>query len=88
MFLDRSLVRDSAHDPAAEHRFLTPREIEGRVRRPEEPLEVLTGLFMDARYGPDEPGDESVHRAEVASRTVIESLGRRRRPGRAISRPS
>jgi hypothetical protein len=68
--------------------FLTPREIEGRVRRPEEPLEVLTGLFMDARYGPDEPGDESAHRAEAASRTVIESLRRRRRPGRATRHPS
>ena len=66
--------------------FLTAREIEGRVRRPEKPLEVLTGLFMDARYEPDEPGDESARRAEEASRTVIESLRRRRRSGRATSR--
>jgi Domain of unknown function (DUF4129) len=57
---------------------LTPREIEGRVRRPEAPLDLLTGLFMDARYGPDEPGPEGVRQAEAASRAVCAGLPRRR----------
>lgn len=57
---------------------LTPREIEGRVRRPEEPLDRLTGLFMDARYGPNEPGPESVGEAEAASQALRSSLARRR----------
>jgi hypothetical protein len=63
---------------------LTPREIEGRVRRPETALAVLTGLFMDARYGPDEPGPEAVGRAEAASREIC--LGLRVRPRSARRR--
>jgi len=61
---------------------LTPREIEARVRRPEDPLEALTALFMDARYGPDEPGPDQVEDAEAASRLVCGALRVRRRPGR------
>jgi hypothetical protein len=61
---------------------LTPREIESRVRQPAAPLDVLTSLFMDARYGPDEPGPESVREAEGASRAVCSSLRRRRAAGR------
>lgn len=53
---------------------LTPREIESRVRRPEGPLGFLTMLFMDARYGPDEPVAADVDRAEAASRAVCSSL--------------
>jgi hypothetical protein len=53
---------------------LTPREIEGRVRRPKVPLDLLTGLFMDARYGPDEPGPDTVREAEAASRAVCAGL--------------
>jgi hypothetical protein len=53
---------------------LTPREIQDRVRRPEDPIGRLTGLFMDARYGPDEPGAEAVRSAEEASRTVCSQL--------------
>jgi len=53
---------------------LTPREIEGRVRRPPDPLDQLTALFMDARYGPDEPDANDVARAEAASRVVCSSL--------------
>jgi hypothetical protein len=73
-FLTRARRRGLRLEP-----FLTPKEIERRVRRPEGPLEVLTGLFMDARYGPDEPGEETVRRAGEASRAVIDSLRRRRR---------
>ena len=61
-------------------RHLTPREIQGRVRRPEGTLETLTGLFMDARYGPDEPAPGAVRRAEAASRDVCSSLRARARP--------
>lgn len=55
-------------------RHLTPREIERRVRRPEDPLSLLTGLFMDARYGPDEPRAEAVRSAEAASHAVCAQL--------------
>jgi Domain of unknown function (DUF4129) len=55
-------------------RHLTPREIEARVRRPEEPLSRLTSLFMDARYGPDEPTPDDVRRAEAASREVCSGV--------------
>jgi hypothetical protein len=65
-------------------RTLTPREIQARVRRPEDPLHTLTGLFMDARYGLDEPPPDAVLRAEAASRAVCSSL--RVRP-RAIRQP-
>jgi hypothetical protein len=65
-------------------RTLTPREIQDRVRQPEDPLRALTGLFMDARYGPDEPAPQAVLRAEAASRDVCSSL--RVRP-RASRRP-
>ena len=60
-------------------RHLTPREIEGRVRRPEQPLRALTALFMDARYGPDEPPLDAVARAERASRDVCSELRARPR---------
>jgi hypothetical protein len=63
---------------------LTPREIEGRVRRPEGPLAELTGLFMDARYGPDDPTPDAIHRAEAASRAVCTGL----RPSRFHPRRS
>jgi hypothetical protein len=60
---------------------LTPREIEARLRRPEAALDTLTGLFMDARYGPEEPDGAAVDRAEMAAREVVASrLRRRRRP--------
>lgn len=68
-------------------RHLTPREIQERVRRPAEPLGVLTGLFMDARYGPDEPPPLAVQRAEAASRAVCSGLRaepRRSRPGLGV----
>ena len=55
-------------------RHLTPREIQDRVRRPEDPLSSLTDLFMDARYGPDEPDAEAVRGAEAASRAVCAHL--------------
>lgn len=55
-------------------RHLTPGEIQGLVRRPEEPLAVLTASFMDARYGPDDPSAEVVHQAEAAARAVCAGL--------------
>ncbi len=63
-------------------RHLTPREIQDRVGGPEEGLGALTRLFMDARYGPDEPGPEAVRSAEEASRTVCSRLHARPRAGR------
>jgi hypothetical protein len=63
-------------------RSLTPREIEGRVRRPETALRLLTALFMDARYGPDEPGAEAVERAKATSDEICSSLDARPRPAR------
>jgi hypothetical protein len=59
---------------------LTPREIQDRVRRPEELVDRLTGLFMDARYGPDEPGAEAVRSAEAVSTAVCAGLRGRPRP--------
>jgi len=58
---------------------LTPREIQDRVRRPEDLVDRLTGLFMDARYGPDEPGAEAVRAAEAASAVVCARLHARPR---------
>jgi len=55
-------------------RHLTPGEIQDRVRRPADPLAVLTDLFLDARYGPDEPSADAVHRAEAESRAVCAGL--------------
>ena len=60
---------------------LTPREIQDRVRRPEDLVDRLTGLFMDARYGPDEPGAEAVRSAEAASTAVCARLPVRPRAG-------
>jgi hypothetical protein len=55
-------------------RHLTPGEIQDRVRRPADPLAILTALFLDARYGPDEPSTDAVHRAETESRAVCAGL--------------
>jgi hypothetical protein len=63
-------------------RSLTPREIESRVARPERELRLLTALFMDARYGADEPDPEAVGRAETASRAICSHLRVRPRPAR------
>ncbi len=61
---------------------LTPREIQDRVRRPEDLVDRLTGLFMDARYGPDEPGADAVRSAEAASTAACARLrGRSRARG-------
>jgi hypothetical protein len=38
------------------------------------PVSMLTGLFMDARYGPDEPLDDDVRAAERASEQAISAL--------------
>jgi len=62
-------------------RHLTPREIQDRVREPEDALAALTRLFMDARYGPDEPASEAVRRAEAAASEVCSRLRVRPRPG-------
>jgi hypothetical protein len=63
-------------------RHLTPREIQDVVRRPEDPLSVLTSLFMDARYGPDEPLLDAVRSAEAASGAMCALLRVRPRGGR------
>lgn len=63
-------------------RHLTPREIQDAVGRPEDALSVLTGLFMDARYGPEEPLPEAVRSAEAASGAVCALLRARPRAAR------
>jgi len=55
-------------------RHMTPREIQATVRQRDEGLGALTGHFMDARYGPDEPSLEVVLQAEAASRDVCARL--------------
>ncbi len=55
-------------------RHMTPGEIQDRVRRPADRLAALTALFLDARYGPDEPSADAVHRAEAESRAVCAGL--------------
>jgi hypothetical protein len=64
---------------------LTPREIQDRVRRPEDPIDRLTGLFMDARYGPDEPAAEAVRSAEAASRAACLQMRVRPRATRRLA---
>jgi hypothetical protein len=64
---------------------LTPREIEARLRRPAAALDILTGLFMDARYGPDEPDGAAVTRAETAAREIVASRLHRRRLRRPVA---
>ena len=82
-FLSRA--RDAGYEIAA---HLTPGEIELRVRQPEGPLAELTGVFLDARYGPDEPSAEAVRIAESSTRTLTAFLARRPRPRlRLRSRP-
>lgn len=67
---------------------LTPGEIQLRVRQPEALLAELTGVFLDARYGPDEPSSEAVRIAERSTRDLSSFLARRPRPRfRFRSRP-
>jgi hypothetical protein len=69
-----SFLRSAGEAGVRVERHLTPREIEARVRRPEAPLRSLTALFMDARYGPDEPAPDAVTRAEHAARDLCSEL--------------
>ena len=68
-FLARA--RDAGHRL---ERHLTAREIQDLVRAPDAPLALLTSLFMDARYGPDDPATETVLEAEAASRAACSGL--------------
>jgi hypothetical protein len=84
-FLSRA--RDAGYEIAA---HLTPGEIERRVGQPEAPLADLTGVFLDARYGPDDPSSEAVGIAERSARDLSAFLARRPRPRlrfRSRSRP-
>ena len=82
-FLSRA--RDAGYEIGA---HLTPGEIQLRVRQPEAPLAELTEVFLDARYGPDEPSSEDVDVAERATRALGAFLARRPRPRfRFRSRP-
>lgn len=74
-FLSRA--RDAGYEIAA---HLTPGEIQLRVRQPEAPLAELTGVFLDARYGPDEPSNEAVRIAERSTHALSAFLARRPRP--------
>ena len=73
-FLSRA--RDAGYEIAA---HLTPGEIQLRVRQPEAPLADLTGVFLNARYGPDEPSNEAVRIAERSTRELSAFLARRPR---------
>ena len=44
------------------------------------PLAELTGVFLDARYGPDEPSNEAIRIAERSTRDLSAFLARRPRP--------
>lgn len=82
-FLSRA--RDAGYEIAA---HLTPGEIQLRVRQPEAPLAELTEVFLNARYGPDEPSTEDVRIAERTTRDLSTFLARRPRPRfRFRSRP-
>lgn len=82
-FLSRAT--DAGYEIAA---HLTPGEIQLQVRQPEAPLAQLTAVFLDARYGPDEPSNEAVRIAERSTRDLGAFLARRPRPRfRFRSRP-
>jgi hypothetical protein len=82
-FLSRAT--DAGYEIAA---HLTPGEIQLQVRQPEAPLAQLTAVFLDARYGPDEPSNEHVKIAERSTRDLGAFLARRPRPRfRFRSRP-
>src|SRR5260221_645331 len=74
-FLSRA--RDAGYEIAA---HLTPGEIQLRVRQPEAPLADLTGVFLNARYGPDEPSNEAVRIAQRSTRDLSAFLAPRPRP--------
>jgi hypothetical protein len=50
--------------------YLTPREIERHFRAQTAALPLLTAIFMNARYGPDEPTSDDVRTAEHAAQEV------------------
>jgi len=54
----------------------TPEELAAALPAPAAPLSELTGLFLRARYGPDEPSEEQALAAEKAARSVAIALGR------------
>jgi hypothetical protein len=60
----------------------TPREYANVLRAPGAPLDRLTRVFMDARYGDAEPGEAEADAAEAAAGEVLADLQRRRRPVR------
>lgn len=59
----------------------TPREFAALVRQPAGPLGVLTELFVRARYGPGEPGEDEAQAAERAAEAVVAALRRPRPSG-------
>jgi len=57
----------------------TPHDIAAHLPAPSAPLGALTALFVDARYGPDEPSEEQAVAAERAGREVAAGLARKNR---------
>jgi hypothetical protein len=54
----------------------TPLDLAALLPVPAGPLATLTGLFVGARYGPDEPSEEQAVAAEHAAREVAAALRR------------
>jgi hypothetical protein len=50
---------------------LTPRQIAAYLRHPAAAVATLTTLFLEARYGPEEPGEAEARAAEAAAGVIL-----------------
>jgi hypothetical protein len=50
---------------------LTPRQIAAYLRHPAAAVATLTTLFLEARYGPEEPGEADAREAEAAAGSIL-----------------
>lgn len=71
-------LADAARGVARRHPPETPREFARRVREPSRPIGSLTELFMDARYGAEEPDEHDAFDAERAAEEIRATWRRRR----------
>lgn len=79
-----SFLHGAARRGRPRHADATPREYEASLGQVAG-LPRLTALFMDARYGPDDPSAESVAAAEASAEQALRDMAARarsrRRPG-------
>ena len=54
----------------------TPREIAAALPAPAGPTAALTDLFVEARYGPEEPSEQQALAAERAAGVIVAGLGK------------